>query len=545
MDLITTARTIPQRPAPESVSLARYDELITKAEASVERTEQAEAENARLIVERLHRIMLQGSRTEKPIATLLLSMAYDHTIKMDGPLLALRERGDQFAQQRMSDAFFKAYWDMVADAYPITPPFPSSQDTRVRPPKELNTFDAEFARAMAAMQKDSSETPDVNLLHYGLDISGTLHLDWRQEAAVLERIYQLRLKLSPPVEWKQKWQLDLAGRFQQLLDLDSSTAYLLQLQDDTRDLKILRSIIEMLSENRELTRVLQDGKHKEELREYLRCRMSRRLGDPIKDSRKLFITDALSDEAFEELEKCRDYALPERHRIGSWPGTDLMLDFMLIGSEPTWALRNNGLSTGPRSDFLRASEIRHLAISTKRRIKDRESRLVVGAAPVDRFSAKFAVSFELPPTWRSGRKDAFAEYLELAPEERRNVVGILFGMRNILNMLQPFEGYEVRLTRSAVQLVKVTATSNAEVDTLRVLSSHGVLRDQLIAEWPADLGTPKQLEVSVALDGKLVTIEVNGKRWSTKAPSDANGFLGFHFTGTGYAAIGSLQVVKP
>jgi hypothetical protein len=269
--------------------------------------------------------------------------------------------------------------------------------------------------------------------------------------------------------------------------------------------------------------------------------MSRQLGDPIKDSRKLFITDALSDEAFEELEKCRDYTLPERHRTGNWPGTD----FMLIGSEPTWAIRNNGLSTGPRSDFLHASEIRHLAMSGKRRVKDRESRLVVGAAPVDRFSAKFAVLFELPADWMSGRKDAFAEYLELAPEERRQVVGVLFGMRNILNRLQPFEGYEVRLTRSAVQLVKVTAASNAQVDTLGVLSSHGVLRDQLIAEWPADLGTPKQLEVSVALDGKLVTIEVNGKRWSTKAPSDASGFLGFHFTGTGYAAIGSLQVVKP
>src|SRR3954469_17134298 len=75
---ITTASTTPQRPAPESVTLASQDELITRAEASVDRAENDEAENARLIVERLHRIMLHGSRTERPIATLLLSMAYDH-----------------------------------------------------------------------------------------------------------------------------------------------------------------------------------------------------------------------------------------------------------------------------------------------------------------------------------------------------------------------------------------------------------------------------------------------------------------------------------
>jgi len=265
------------------------------------------------------------------------------------------------------------------------------------------------------------------------------------------------------------------------------------------------------------------------------------MGNAIENARKLFATDTPSDKAFEELENCRGYALPRRPLGSGWPTTD----FMLIGSEPTWVINDNGLATGPRSDYLHASEIRHFATNPKRGAKDTGARLVVGAAPVDRFSAKFAVSFELPPTWRSGREDAFAEYLELAPEERRNVVGVLFGMRNILNMLHPFEGYEVRLTRSAVQLVKVTDTSNAEVDTLGVLSSHGVLRDQLIAEWPADLGTPKQLEVSVALDDKLVAIEVNGKRWSTKAPGDASGFLGFRFTGTGYAAIGSLQVVRP
>jgi hypothetical protein len=217
----------------------------------------------------------------------------------------------------------------------------------------------------------------------------------------------------------------------------------------------------------------------------------------------------------------------------------------LIGSEPTWPIRDSGLSTGPRSDFLHAGEIRHLVKSAKTGVKKKESSLVVGAAPVDRFSARFAVSFELPREWRFARKEAFAEYVVLAPEERRQAVGLLFGLRNILNRLQPLEGYEVRLTRSAVQLVKVTAASNAELDARRVLSSRGVLRDQLIAEWPADLGTPKQLEVSVALDGKSLTIEVNGKSWSTQAPGDFSGFLGFHFTGIGYAEIGSLQVVRP
>src|SRR5690349_11826748 len=66
---ILTASAPPQRSSPEPVSLARQDELITNAEASFDRAEQAEAETARLIVERLQRVMLQGSKTEKPVAT--------------------------------------------------------------------------------------------------------------------------------------------------------------------------------------------------------------------------------------------------------------------------------------------------------------------------------------------------------------------------------------------------------------------------------------------------------------------------------------------
>ncbi|HWO17719.1 MAG TPA: CsgG/HfaB family protein [Kofleriaceae bacterium] len=511
------------------ITLAGYEELIRKARADVNATRQAEAELARLqadkemqlgaqIVERLYKITRSGSKQEKQVATWLLAEIHDPGYRVRGPLGTLGERGDRFARQRLSDNFYKAYWSTLAEVFPAVAPFPKD----VSAPLTLNQFDGEFASAVAAMQRNAHrDTLDSTLIHNGiLSLARCLHLDRRQRAAMLEHVYQLGLKLSPPAEWKQRMQRLLAEALQGVLDLDGSTAVLLQLQRSAPGSETLAYITEELEVNRELARALQEVKRKDELRELLRAVAGSSAASKksaVKDIRMWLTGGALTTEAAREL-----------MRIRYWMSASAD-EYVLIGAEPTWAFNHTPLSTGPRSDVLRADEIRYFSGNP-----DNTSLLVTGAAPSDRFTLKLAVPFEPPLDWRLGQQNEFERYGKLKSEARRPTVSVLFGLRDLEHKERPLAGYAVRLTRGAVRLVKITAKSPGDRK----------LRDQLIAEWPAELATPKQLSVSVALDGKLLTVEVNGKRWSVPAPADAAGFLGLGIDGTGYVAIGGLQIVR-
>lgn len=511
------------------VTLAGYEDLVNKARASVTAARQTEDELARLkldketklgadIADRLYQASKKGSKKEREVALLLLALTYDSVGGLNGPLKTLRERGDEFAQQRMSDNLYKAYWAGVVDAFPAVPVVPSY----VRPPETLEKFDAEFARAVVETEKGVPEQSlGINFVYNGLGFGKKLHLDQKQTAAMLERAYTLALKLKPPADWKVKRQIELAEQFQQVLDLDRSTAYLLQAQEGTKDSETLAKVAEMLEKNRELTRVLQDGKRKDELRELLRATGTYSGLSSVKEAQKKFTSDTLTYEMAEPL---------VRHR--GWPRYDD--EYVIIGDEPAWGIDGNvALTTGPRSDKLRSSEIRYY----RRRVDKREhgAMVVFGPAPIDRATVGFSVPFEPPADWQLAEKSEFGKYQQMTPEAKRPVVSLLFGLKNIKHDERPLEGYEVRIARDGVRLQKIAGASAKD----RTIS------EQKIAEWPADLGGASKLDVSVALDGKEVRVDVNGKRFSGKLPGDANGFLGFELEGTGYAAIANLKVARP
>jgi hypothetical protein len=437
---------------------------------------------------------------------------------MHGPLKTLRERGDALAQQRMSENLYKAYWAGVADVFPAVAPVPDY----VRPPESLEKFDAEFARAVAEAAKNVPEqTLGINFLYNGLNFGKKLHLDRRQTAAMLERVYQMALKLKPPAEWKAKRQLELAEQFQQLLDLDRSTAYLVQVQESVKESATLNKVAEMLEKNRELTRVLGEAGPKPLVREFL-LHVSTHSGlSPIKEARKRYTGGDLTYEMAEPLVRYRGF-----------PRYDD--EYVLIGDEPVWALDGNvALSTGPRSDKLRATEIRY----HRRRVDKREggALLVAGPAPLDRFTASFTVPYDPPADWRLARKTDL-EHLttKLPPEGQRPLVSFLFGLRNLKHGERPVEGYAVRLGPNAVRVVKIAAAS----------AKDRTLQEKPVAEWPADLSGAKKLQVQVALDASNLRVDVNGKRWSARAPEGANGFVGFSLEGTGYGAIADLKVAR-
>ncbi|HWO18004.1 MAG TPA: CsgG/HfaB family protein [Kofleriaceae bacterium] len=506
------------------VTLAGYEVLVSKARASADAARQTEKELALLkadkdaklgaaIVDRLLRITRQGSKIEKQIATLLIAQIYDRQdiSEVPAPFEALRNLSDRFADQRISDNFYKAYLATVAEVFPAASPTPGY----IRPPETLDKFDAELARAVAAAKKDASALATSTSIEEDVwNLGDKLHLDRRQRAALLEQAYQLALKLSPSIEWKQERRLELADWLQGGLDLDRSTAYLVQVQQSARDSKTLKRVAWMLERNRLITQLLQESQRKEELREYLRCDG----WATVEAVKRGLVGDALTEALGG---RCRD-----------WQSEDT-----LSGAEPTWAFNFAGLSSGPEVDSRLASEVRYFFADKEQLAWGMMGGLLVtGAAPTDRFTIKLTVPFEPARDWQLANRHSFEQYARLTPEEQRPAVSVLFGLRNIQHRTLPLAGYAVRLTRAAVQLVKLTRPASAR---------ERELRDQLIAEWPANLGAAKQLAVSVALDGKQLTIEVDGKRWSTSAPADAEGFLGFHFHGTGYAAIGGVQVQRP
>src|SRR5262249_23100419 len=144
----------------------------------------------------------------------------------------------------------------------------------------------------------------------------------KQTADMLERAYRLILKLNPPAEWRHKRMIELAEQFQLVLELDRSTAYLTQLQSSTKESEVLKRVVELLEQNRELAKLLSDEKkHKTELREFLRTAGNHDGLWTVKEARKIFTnSDDISYEMMEPL---------VRHR--GFPRYDN--EYLLIGSE--------------------------------------------------------------------------------------------------------------------------------------------------------------------------------------------------------------------
>ncbi|MSP61080.1 MAG: hypothetical protein EXR72_12190 [Myxococcales bacterium] len=529
------------------MTLAGYEELVLKARAGADAAKQAEEELSHLqqdseakreaeVVERLFAVARRkgkGAAFERQVALHLLAGAYRLGPGSSGPLARIRETGDAFALQRTADSLHRTYWAGVAEVFPQLPPIIDDENL----PGSEQTFERELAATGQALRKSAREkTLDFNI-HYQVNhLARRLQLDRREEAELLEKVHQLGLQLAPDAEWKQKRRKELAEDFQDVLDLDRSTAYLMQISAGTKDAKILAEVAEMLEYNRDLARLTAPGPLLAVRREFLLLNNSKPKLHPIREAKKLFVGDPLTPELARQL---------NHHR--QWPGDED--DYLLLGDQPSWALQNHSaLFTGPRSDRLRAGEIRYF----QRRGGPPAAKDVIvafGAAPQEAFAARFQISFEPAPDWRLAASSYDEKsYQELGPEGQRAEVSFLFGLRDLRTQAvsdratrkqtpaRPLRGYAVRFARDGIHVSRVTESGRA--DRARQLGS------EPIADWRIDLAAEKRLAVSVRLDGRELQVEVNGRRFSTGAPADRSGFLGFRIAGTGWGAVGDLQITR-
>ncbi len=518
------------------MTLAGYEELVRKARAGADAAKESEEQLTRLkrdkesalgadLAERLQTLAKKGNKVERQLAVSMLAMTYSGQVW--GPLKALSDRGDAFVMARIADNYDKTYWVNAPDVVPQLPPMPWAGSQHL--PETLEKFDADFAQSRKDLEHDGKgQVEDINFLYSGYHFARRLHFDQRQQADLFERLYRLGLKFHPDDQWKVSQQIAVALEYQRVLELDRSTAFLVQTQAMAKRSEDLRRVAELLDQNRELERLIGEVKLKTELREVLRYRGSYDGNHPVDDERKMFSAGVLTRQIADQL---------ERHRL--WPREED--EYLLIGDEPMWRLRsddNATLSTGPRSDRLRADEIRYFASPTRK--PSRETLIAVGAAPVDRFSVAFDVVDNPPLDWQLGDDFDFEKLKKEPPENRRPEVGLVFGMRNIgvpthgKPAPAPLAAYAVRLGRSGVRLTRLTRGNPREA-----------LDEQPLAEWKVDLAAERKIAVTVRVDDKLVRVTVNGKELTAKTPADRAGFLGLTLAGTGFASITGVRVSRP
>jgi TolB-like protein len=482
-----------------AVTLAGYEQLVRKARASADAAKLAEGELSRLaddkeaqaaqaIVAKLVGLAKQGPALDRGVALQLLLNVYGSPLRLDDLFQLLWQRSDKFARDRAYEGFRAAYFQTAMEAFPALP----FQTLYLVAPTSLATFDVAFANA----RKLVVEYVQKHFFKNRLSSWDTEAVDTVQRINDSERMYQLALKLNPPLAWKTQAQLELAERYRFLADLDRSTAYLVQVQKGTKDARALENVADMLERNRDLARLLSESDPR-----VARFAVSR--FERVQIGRTRDDGDSALLRTLEELR------------------TDATFGF-LIGDEPFLSLGQRArVYTGPRSSPARAHELRLWAAQLspfEARKNPRAPMLVALRAPTSQFKLTFSVAYDIP-------EDLHIVHA-IEPNAQQPQLSVLFGLRNCGS--DP-TGYAVSIDAEGVRLQRLSAKAMEEWEVL--------------ASWAAKLEGIKK--VALALVGSTLTVQVDGQSWSTKVPTDGKpGYLGFAYERGGYAALRELQIQR-
>jgi TolB-like protein len=402
------------------LTLAEYEKLVStlRARAKDLETEQAlssdlsgrkAATGEQAVLDKLFGIAAaKGKETAERRALALYLLMRAYKVRSRGDAEHAGEMVDAFARERTADALQTRYHAEAVSLYPAFPPF--AGDTMTSPPiapDSVTTFDEDFARAMQRLTTWGLQTegrpPRVSsryrdgLHRYQLgattnsleEAARQMHLDRRGEADLLDRIYRLAQKMHPDPEWNEREIRKRAEARRALLDLDASTRLFADLSAHEKDPQTLLFLAHAVETNRQLAQALGEGGPSSLRREFLILELERQSAAPTSNFDAYFKGEELTDRGAYELTSKR--ALGEK--------------FMLIGDEAVWprsvSQYDRTLWTGPRSDPLRADEVRFYAS----RQADARGLIMVGGAPRREVSARADVSFEIPRDFRPGMND--------------------------------------------------------------------------------------------------------------------------------------------
>jgi len=447
----------------------------------------------------------------------------------------LRRVDDRFAMQRTADRLARSYY---AEVKAVFPRLPLSVD-RVR---------AHNLRVALQRAQDPKRLREAVLRQMSpANLSTTarrLHLDTQGEIALLQEALALgRRHLEPDGAW-QAAILRAVGLLQRsLLDLDASTSAFVaasKLESDARRVKDLATEVER---NRDAVAALA-ANGRPEVRERMRLRAAR--------GESRFATDGdLSVFAPRgPLSPHAVFLLTRERRI---PGRS----HVLVGDHPTWVFGSEDVHTGPRPEPMRTSELRFFPPQDR---PERGYLAIFDGRPRGDLRADLRLVFAPDATWwpvsqRGDRVSGFEE--RQVPDSRPEVI-VVFGLRDVDCRMarhpetdapylpRPMEGYGVRLTGSAIELVQVTEKARAFSDSNEQahldLSRHfKVLESRVLGTSRARL-TRDDLPFALRVEGRRVQVTVGGERASFELPEAREGFYGVYVHGPGYVAVADPRI---
>jgi TolB-like protein len=533
------------------LTLAEYERLARTMRTRAEAASVAETELARLredkdrkreteVVERLFAMANRKGaqhREERVLALALLMEIYAANYHGWEFLRRLEETGDRFAIARTRDWLQQSYWAEVSGHLGEVPPFGI---TVQMPPTTVSEIDAVFTAMRKTLKQRARDVLSTNLDYDVAMLARRLHLDRGQQAALLDELVRHGLEKGKDEDLAARLLLELAERYQDVLELERSTRQLVLVGRVTKNARALEQAAERMEENRDLAQLLaRKGALAAYAREYLLNSVSKPKLHPIREARELFVGKELTEAIAREIDHVRQW---------------LADDYLLIGDQPMWLVqRNQALRTGARQDRYRADEIRYYLRAGAH--PDQGGMLAVwGAGPREDFRVRFRVRHAAPRDYwlaRGGKERA-----ELAEGRAgRARVSFLFGLRNIDTRPAParagaagqsepgaepgaepapMSGHALLIEDDGIALARVRA-QRPERGRKRA-----TLVPEVLGRLALDTRAARELDVTVEVKQGRVILSAGGKSATIPAPGYERGYLGLQIDGHGYAAWSAL-----
>jgi hypothetical protein len=201
--------------------------------------------------------------------------------------------------------------------------------------------------------------------------------------------------------------------------------------------------------------------------------------------------------------------------------------YVIVDGSPTWMVRGyESLGTGPRSDAVRATELRYY-----HQRPTGGALAIIDGVPREALSVHFQIDYTRGIDWWPrdvspgiGTQDD-ADVSKLKVASGRPDVALAFAVRDVDAGNRPLSCLQLVIAPDAVRLVELTQKDPSEAGTIKVLG-----------DKPANLRSEQKLDVTIRV-GSRVSATVNGKTFEFAAPGKLGGFYGVQFRGAGYAAV--------
>lgn len=521
-----------------AVTLDEYERVITQLRAKADEIQAAQAQVEQMkadqgvkahgdVMQRLF-AMTQGARgpasEERLVALHMLALYYGYGDGY-GHHEKLRRVQDEFSLQRTSDTLWKSYF---ADASALPPgqapvlplvvtveasgkglsdPAKLAEDLKETTGWLRDLYVGGFKRRFAEIA--------TNLNHVG-ELAQRMHLDQHGACALRDTLLRLAERLEPPPDFKTGWQRDTAVCLRAAGEYARSTAILSAVGAAEKEPWRIKATADEIGRNRDMEKLLQRARRKQLVAEFLTIGERVWSGSPFQETAEGLGADRPTPRDLHRLNYAR------RVQEGA---------YVLLGDAPVWVVRggegyrDDPVVTGPRTDPLRARELRYY-----REGDGAEALAIVDGVPRRELQARFEVALQpaedyWPPQLRPDKAATSAKDLRLAP--RRPEVAVAFALRDVQADPRPTRGLELVIAEDALRLVELTQADPRKAPTLKVLQERRV-----------DLRGARTLEVSARVSGSGAELKVNGQSASFPLPGgERGGFYGIHLRGPGYAAV--------